>query len=87
MIPSDARCPHCAAEFVSATEVDKQPVETDEPEEGDLAFCIHCGQWAIYDPEIEGRMRQPTRLEQFHIDRDPRCARMSALWQKTFRAS
>lgn len=74
-------CPVCGNEGES------QPAEAQQrgPEDGDLALCMSCGSWNIYDEELESHLRRPTEMEQYLIDRDVRLRSLVAMWKKRFR--
>ena len=77
-------CPHCGQHCEAALEVVPGADPAASVEDGDLTFCMNCGAWSMFDLELPGKMRKPTRVEQWFVDRDKRCLRMVEIWRSSF---
>jgi len=66
-------CPHCghdgAREHLSRL--------GDELVDDDVALCLHCGGWSIFE---NGQMRKPSKSEREHIEQDEYCTRVHVAW-------
>lgn len=60
------RCPMCGAEHDGALNMSGNA----PPETGDISVCAACGGISIFDNDVEGRMRLPTREEMTAIKSD-----------------
>ena len=77
----NVECPFCGAEHSRATGV----IGEDHliPEDGDVAFCFDCGEWAIYEfigLGMYGRLRKPNAAEYTDIGLDKDMQKLRRLW-------
>jgi len=72
------RCWSCGHESdtVSALVQDEQ----ERPENGNLSFCIYCGDFAIFDDTYPDGARKPTPNENFEISHDKELERLWTSW-------
>lgn len=66
-------CPWCGYKADAAAGVNHE----DRPEPGDRALCFNCGEWSIFDDNMD--YRKPTLAEfvEIGLDEDCRIARMA----------
>lgn len=69
------RCPSCG---VMHDRVATVGPEATLPSAGDLSFCIKCGEWSIFLPDLS--LRAPTDDEHIEIGHDPDCIRLRKAW-------
>jgi hypothetical protein len=54
-----------------------------QPQGGDIALCIVCGRFAIFQGEIgELSLRKPNSVEGLRLSTDPYSQAMSAAWRQ-----
>ena len=67
-------CPHCN---YRGTNNGLTKDSTFEPTNGDLALCIRCGRWGVYQGT---NLRQPTAVEAAEIAADPYYQDVERAW-------
>lgn len=72
-----ASCPWCGKpKHLASTLTDgKGP----PPVPGDIALCISCGNWAIFDPQLQ--MRKPSKRERAELRKDPDVQDAARRWE------
>jgi hypothetical protein len=51
------------------------------PRPGDASFCIDCGAWGIFAPDLPDGLRQPTRKEIRQLKESPMCQMLLDAWR------
>lgn len=69
-------CPFCGKENDLATNVGGAR----EPKNGDISFCIGCGEFAIFDIAMTGSMRKPNAKEYESIVANKQTASLRGAW-------
>jgi len=72
------RCWGCGHEndTVSSVVEDKQ----ERPENGNISFCIYCGEFSIFDDTYPDGMRKPNPQENWEIKTDKELERLWTSW-------
>jgi hypothetical protein len=77
----DTRCWSCGEQHRVSNLTNQGPT----PEDGDVSFCIECGQFAIFDHEFPDGVRKPTPNENFQLKTDSEMIRLKWAWIVTKR--
>lgn len=67
-------CPWCGSIQDAAVALHGPKVP---PKDGDLLFCVECGEWCEY---LAGRLYGPSDATYDAINRDPACHDLRRLW-------
>lgn len=70
-------CPHCGSQHTSTTGIDQD----EPPNDGDVGFCLTCGQWGIFvvkGGEMTKRVLTDDELMEIHLD--PVVRSMEKIW-------
>jgi hypothetical protein len=77
-IEFDTTCPFCGQHHEA---VSRARSSTDYPDDGDVTMCLACGEICIFDSDVAGGLRKPTKREQRIFDRDPRIREVREAWR------
>jgi hypothetical protein len=61
------------------------PAESVHPVNGDLSFCMECGELAIFDDEFPDGVRKPTPTENSQFNADPVVIKIRLAWLVTIK--
>jgi hypothetical protein len=75
------RCPFCRVVLDGVSEKAGLPVT---PSDGDVSFCIECGEWSVYQLDGHDNLRRPTFAEYQEIVDDMQLRLMRLAWVKAF---
>jgi hypothetical protein len=77
----NTRCWNCGAEHDAIKNVHND--ELIVPSDGDLSFCMECGELSIFDVQFPDRIRKPSPKENDEIAADNDIARLKLAWVAT----
>jgi hypothetical protein len=73
------RCWSCGHENDTVSSV-VQDKEMDKPENGNISFCIYCGEFSIFDDTYPDNLRKPSPTENWEIKTDKELERLKVSW-------
>lgn len=74
-IPYKSRCWSCGDEHDRM-----QGLESKTPKDGDLTFCVNCGEFAIIDSSFVEGKRKPTPAENFMLKNNELVQELKFMW-------
>ena len=51
------------------------------PDDGDITICFGCGQVCVFDSDVDGGLRKPTKKEQHILSRDEAVLKIQSAWK------